>query len=116
MVQGGGFDKALQLKATAEPIINEAKNRLHNERGTIAMARTNDPDSATSQFFINLTMNMSLDWSASSAGYAVFGAVIDGMDVVDAMVLQPTGQVGPHQDVPVEPIIITRAYRQTATP
>ena len=68
MVQGGGFNKELQQKATSDPIINEAQNRLHNERGTVAMARTNDPDSATSQFYINLKMNMSLDWTSRSAG------------------------------------------------
>lgn len=116
MVQGGGFNKDMQQKATADPIINEAQNRLHNERGTVAMARTNDPDSATSQFYINLKMNMSLDWTPRSAGYAVFGAVTDGMDVVDAMVLEPTGQIDQHQDVPVEPIVIIKAYRQAATP
>lgn len=116
MVQGGGFNKELQQKATADPIINEAQNRLHNERGTVAMARTNDPDSATSQFYINLKMNMSLDWTSRSAGYTVFGAVSDGMDVVDTMVLEPTGQVDQYQDVPVEPIVIIKAYRKAATP
>jgi cyclophilin family peptidyl-prolyl cis-trans isomerase len=113
MVQGGGFDPQLQQKATAPPIVNEAKNGLHNERGTIAMARTNNPDSATSQFFINLRMNSSLDWSERNPGYAVFGKVIAGMDTVDAMVLQPTDSVGMHQDVPVEPIIIEKAYLKT---
>ncbi len=113
MVQGGGFDPQLQQKATAPPIVNEAKNRLHNERGTIAMARTNNPNSATSQFFINVRMNSSLDWSERNPGYAVFGKVVAGMDTVDAMVLQPTASVGMHQDVPVEPIIIEKAYLKT---
>ncbi len=113
MVQGGGFDPQLQQKATAPPIVNEAKNRLHNERATIAMARTNNPDSATSQFFINLRMNSSLDWYERNPGYAVFGKVIAGMDTVDAMVLQPTGNVGMHQDVPLEPIVIEKAYLKT---
>ena len=116
MVQGGGFNQDMQQQATSDPVVNEAKNRLHNERGTIAMARTSDPDSATSQFFINLKMNLSLDWSASNPGYTVFGKVTDGMDVVDAMVLQPTGRVAGHQDVPVEPIIIEKAYRKTPNP
>lgn len=114
MVQGGGFDAKMREKATADPVVNEAKNRLHNERGTIAMARTNNPDSATSQFFINLKMNMSLDWSPRNPGYTVFGEVIDGMPVVDTMVYQPTGKVGQHDDVPVEPIVIKKAYRKPA--
>ncbi len=116
MVQGGGFNQDMQQQATSDPVVNEAKNRLHNERGTIAMARTSDPDSATSQFFINLKMNLSLDWSASNPGYTVFGKVTDGMNVVDTMVLQPTGRVADHQDVPVEPIIIEKAYRKTPNP
>ncbi len=113
MVQGGGFNDKMQAKATLDPIVNEAKNRLHNERGTIAMARTSNPDSASSQFFINLKMNMSLDWSPRNPGYTVFGKVIDGMDVVDAMVLEPTGRVDMHDDVPLEPIVILKAARQT---
>ncbi len=113
MVQGGGFDPQMQQKSSAAPIVNEANNRLRNERGTIAMARTNNPDSATSQFFINLRMNASLDWSNRNPGYAVFGKVIDGMDTVDAMALQPTGEVSMYRDVPLQPIIITRAYRKT---
>jgi cyclophilin family peptidyl-prolyl cis-trans isomerase len=116
MAQGGGFNQAMQQKATGEPIVNEAKNRLHNERGTIAMARISDPNSATSQFYINLKMNMSLDWTEHNPGYAVFGRVVDGMDVVDSMVLKPTGRVNMHQDVPVEPIIIEKAWRKPATP
>jgi cyclophilin family peptidyl-prolyl cis-trans isomerase len=122
MVQGGGFKQDMQQKTKSDsdptdPIVNEANNRLHNERGTIAMARGDDPNSATSQFFINLKMNMSLDWSESNPGYAVFGKVTDGMDVVDAMVLQPTGRVGRrHEDVPVDPIIIKKASRKTANP
>lgn len=112
MAQGGGFDPQMQPRATAAPIVNEADNRLRNERGTIAMARTNNPDSATSQFFINLRANPPLDWAERNPGYAVFGKVIDGMETVDAMALQPTGQVNRYRDVPLEPIIITKAYRK----
>lgn len=112
MAQGGGFDPQMQPKATAAPIVNEADNGLRNERGTIAMARTNNPDSATSQFFINLRANAPLDWSRSNPGYAVFGKVIDGMATVDAMATKPTGQVSRYRDVPLEPIIINKARRQ----
>ncbi len=112
MAQGGGFDPRMQPRATAAPIVNEADNRLRNERGTIAMARTNNPNSATSQFFINLRANAPLDWTKSNPGYAVFGRVIDGMETVDAMALQPTGEVNGYRDVPLEPIIITRAFRK----
>ena len=112
MVQGGGFDASMVQKPTSQPIRNESQNGLHNERGTIAMARTSNPDSATSQFFINLKMNMNLDGGPGNAGYAVFGKVVDGMSVADEMVLQPTGSVKGHQDVPLEPIVITKAYRR----
>jgi peptidyl-prolyl cis-trans isomerase A (cyclophilin A) len=112
MVQGGGFDTDMQQRPTAPPITNESQNGLHNERGTVAMARTQDPNSATAQFFINLKMNLALDAAPGRLGYAVFGTVIDGMDVADEMVLMPTGSVDGHQDVPVEPIIINRAYRR----
>ena len=112
MAQGGGFDPQMQPRATAAPIVNEADNGLRNERGTIAMARTNNPDSATSQFFINLRANAPLDWSRSNPGYAVFGKVIDGMATVDAMATKPTGQVSRYRDVPLEPIIINKARRQ----
>ena len=106
MIQTGGFTERMKEKLNGDPIVNEAKNRLHNERKTIAMARTNDPNSATSQFYINVRNNLSLDWSPGNAGYAVFGEVIDGMATVDAISLQPTGQFRGHQNVPLEPIII----------
>ncbi|NDY94868.1 peptidylprolyl isomerase [Wenzhouxiangella limi] len=112
MIQGGGFDTEFQQKATREPIENEADNGLANERGTLAMARTNDPHSATSQFFINVTDNEFLNHrgkaSGQAWGYAVFGRVSDGMDVVDAIRAVDTGRRGMHQDVPVEEVIIER--------
>lgn len=111
MAQGGGFTTDMAQKPTLDPIVNEARNGLHNERGMIAMARTNDPNSANSQFFINYKMNLNLDWSPRSAGYAVFGQVTEGMEVVDEMALQPSGRVGHYDDVPVKPIIILKAYR-----
>lgn len=114
MVQGGGFLPDMQEKETGEPIVNEAKNRLHNTRGTVAMARTNDPDSATAQFFINVRNNLRLDWSPGRPGYTVFGEVIDGMSVVDYIVTAPTGSAGGHQNVPLEPITIIEATRQGA--
>ena len=101
MIQGGGFDTDFQQKSTREPIENEADNGLENTRGTLAMARTNDPHSATAQFFINVTDNAFLNHrgkqSGETWGYAVFGQVTDGMDVVDAI-----------RDVPTEPVIIER--------
>ena len=107
MIQGGGFDARMNEKPTRDPIKNEAKNRVHNERGTIAMARTNDPDSASAQWFINLRNNFRLDWSPSNAGYTVFGEVIDGMFTVDSMALEQTGNFMGHQNVPLQPITIT---------
>lgn len=113
VIQGGGFTAALEQKPTRPPVVNEAANGLRNERGTIAMARTSNPDSATSQFFVNLKHNVSLDHRDSSpggAGYCVFGRVVEGMDVVDAIAASPTGAGGPFgKDVPVEPIIIRKA-------
>ena len=108
MVQGGGFEAQMQQKPTLAPIKNEANNRLGNERGTIAMARTNDPHSATAQFFINLKDNEFLNWNpaANNAGYAVFGKVISGMAVVDAMALGETGPFRGHNDVPLQPVVI----------
>ncbi len=110
MVQGGGFDTDFQQKETRDPIENEADNGLANERGTLAMARTNDPHSATSQFFINVTDNDFLNHRSKANGqtwgYAVFGRVTDGMDVVDAIRAVDTGRRGMHQDVPVEDVII----------
>jgi len=109
MVQGGGFTPDMSQKTTRAPIHNEADSALENERGTVAMARTNDPHSATAQFFINLKDNDFLDHTAKDArgwGYTAFGEVVEGMDVVDAIAAVPTGQRGPHGDVPVEPVVI----------
>ncbi|NOV28438.1 peptidyl-prolyl cis-trans isomerase [Methylomonas sp. ZR1] len=112
MAQGGGFDTSFKQKETNAPIKNEADNGLKNKRGTLAMARTNDPHSATAQFFINYKDNSFLDHTSPSPsgwGYAVFGEVIEGMDVVDAMAKQATGNRGPHQDVPKTDIVIEKA-------
>ncbi len=112
MIQGGGFDTAFQQKPTRDPIRNEADNGLSNTRGTVAMARTNDPHSATAQFFINVTDNAFLDHrspaSGQTWGYAVFGRVTDGMEVVDAIRQVETGSRGFHQDVPTADVIIER--------
>lgn len=109
VVQTGGFDTNYQRKATVDPIKNESDNGLKNLRGTLSMARTNAPDSATSQFFISLRDNPSLDWSGRP-GYAVFGAVIEGMDVVDKMAEQPQGEHrGVFNNAPNEPIVIKKA-------
>ncbi|MFT5788645.1 MAG: peptidyl-prolyl cis-trans isomerase A (cyclophilin A) [Shewanella sp.] len=102
MIQGGGFTTGLIFKPTNDPIINEASVGISNERGTIAMARTNAPHSATSQFFINVLDNPHLDASASSAGYAVFGKVISGMDIADQISIVPTSG----NDIPVDEITI----------
>jgi peptidyl-prolyl cis-trans isomerase B (cyclophilin B) len=112
MAQGGGFDQNFEQKSTHEAIKNEADNGLPNDRGTIAMARTPNPDSATAQFFINLKDNDFLNYSSPTPngwGYAVFGKVVEGMDVVDKMAEAKTGNRGMHQDVPVEDIIIEKA-------
>ncbi|MEJ2400884.1 MAG: peptidylprolyl isomerase [Xanthomonadales bacterium] len=107
MIQGGGFTPDMQKKATREPIVNEAANGLSNRRGTIAMARLPQPDSATAQFFINVQNNMNLDYNGTqNPGYAVFGRVTDGMNVVDDIRFVPTTRVGPYSDVPAEPVII----------
>lgn len=114
MVQGGGFDQSFSQKSTKEPIKNEADNGLKNARGTLAMARTPDPDSASSQFFINLVDNNFLNYTSPTAqgwGYAVFGKVISGMDVVDKMAGVATGSHGGHQDVPKEQLIIESMTR-----
>ncbi|PLW69748.1 peptidylprolyl isomerase [Pseudohalioglobus lutimaris] len=113
MVQGGGFLPDMSEKETREPVASESNNRLHNTRGTVAMARTNDPDSATSQFFINVRNNLRLDWSPGQPGYTVFGEVIEGMSVVDYIVTAPTGNVGGHQNVPLQPITILEVTRQS---
>jgi peptidyl-prolyl cis-trans isomerase A (cyclophilin A) len=108
MVQGGGFIANGTQKQTMQPIKLEAK--LPNKRGMVSMARTLVPDSATSQFFINTVDNPSLDPSARSPGYTVFGRVVSGMDVVDRISVKPTKKSGPHDDWPVEPVIIQKAY------
>ncbi len=110
MIQGGGFDADMNQKGTDAPIQIESKNGLKNARGTIAMARTSDPNSATCQFFINVKDNANLDYpSFDGFGYAVFGKVTAGMEVVDAIVGVPTTNSGPHQNVPEEPIVIKSA-------
>jgi cyclophilin family peptidyl-prolyl cis-trans isomerase len=106
MVQGGGLTADLQNKRGHAPIKNEATNGLKNKRGTLAMARTNDIDSATSQFFINVVDNDFLDHKPGNYGYAVFGRVDSGMDVVDAIAATQTGRKGMYQDVPTETITI----------
>ena len=106
MIQGGGMDENLQSKPTRDPIKNEADNGESNLRGTLAMARTGVVDSATSQFFINLRDNDFLNHGTRDFGYAVFGKVSDGMDVVDAIAAVPTGNRAGHQDVPVDPVTI----------
>ena len=107
MIQGGGMDENMADKPTRAPIKNEADNGESNARGTLAMARTNVVDSATSQFFINLKDNSFLDHGTRDFGYAVFGKVTDGMDVVDKIAAVQTGNRGGHQDVPVEAVTIT---------
>ena len=112
MVQGGGFDQQLEKKPVQAPIENEAANGLKNTRGTVAMARTNDLHSATAQFFVNTVDNKFLDHQAKEGpgwGYAVFGRVTDGMDVVDKIKGVPTGTTGFHQDVPKTDVVIERA-------
>lgn len=113
MIQGGGMLPDMTEKDTGDSIVNESKNRLHNMRGTIAMARTNDPDSAAAQFFINQSTNLQLDWTPNKAGYTVFGEVIEGMNVVDFLASAPTATVAGHQDVPVDPIVITEIVRKS---
>ena len=111
MIQGGGMESGMREKATNAPIKNEANNRLSNKRGTIAMARTGDPNSATSQFFINTADNAFLDFKNKTPqgyGYAVFGKVTSGMDVVQQISKTPTATRGFHQNVPVKPVIIKR--------
>jgi peptidyl-prolyl cis-trans isomerase B (cyclophilin B) len=112
MIQGGGFDSGMRQKPTRSPIRNEADNGLLNSRGTLAMARTSDPDSASAQFFINVVDNTFLNFKSKTPqgwGYAVFGKVIEGMDVADAI----AGVKTKAQDVPVEPVIIQKASTQS---
>lgn len=107
MIQGGGFDPKMTQKATRENIQNEAKNGLKNVRGTLAMARKPDPHSASAQFFVNLKDNSFLDYPGQDGwGYAVFGKVTAGMDVVDKIAQVPTANAGGHQNVPTTPVII----------
>lgn len=110
MVQGGGFtldgDNNLNKKDTRAPVENESDNGLANERGTVAMARTRNPHSATAQFFINVVDNPSLNYSKQGWGYTVFGKVVSGMDVAEAISKVPTTREGPMSDVPVEPVVI----------
>lgn len=112
MIQGGGMTETMQEKANKRPPVkNEANNGLKNDRGTVAMARTNDPHSASSQFFINVSNNDFLNFRSETAqgwGYAVFGKVVEGMDVVDAIVGVKTGNFGPHGDVPLQPILMNK--------
>lgn len=114
MVQGGGFEPGMVQKETFDPIKNEANNGLSNTRGTLAMARTNDPHSATAQFFINVKDNEFLDFQSESMqgwGYCVFAEVTDGMDVVDKIKNVKTGTSGFHQDVPVEDVVLERVSK-----
>ena len=110
MVQCGGMTPDMKEKPTGKAIRNEAANGLRNSRGSLAMARTSDPDSATAQFFINVNDNHRIDSGIGGAGYAVFGMVIEGMDVVDKIVGVTTTTRGAHQNVPVTPIVLNRAY------
>jgi peptidyl-prolyl cis-trans isomerase A (cyclophilin A) len=109
MIQGGGYKADLGEKPTRKPITLESRNGLSNQRGSIAMARTSDPDSATAQFFINVADNLRLDAAEGRDGYAVFGKVSVGMDVVDKIRVVPTRAQGPHQNLPVTPVTIRKA-------
>ena len=109
MIQGGGFTAEMQQKQTRDPIVNEAKNGLANDKYTIAMARTSDPDSATAQFFINVADNAFLNYAPGNPGYAVFGKVVKGTEVVDAIAKEPTTRRGWYDDVPRNTIEITKA-------
>lgn len=114
MLQGGGFEAGMKQKSTLAPIQNEANNGVKNKRYTLSMARTSDPHSATSQFFVNVADNAFLDFKAENAsgwGYAVFGRVVEGMDVVDAIEKVKTGRKGFHDDVPVDDVVILKAVQ-----
>jgi cyclophilin family peptidyl-prolyl cis-trans isomerase len=115
MAQGGGMEPDMRERSETlrPPIKNEARNGLRNRRGTLAMARTSDPNSATAQFFINVKDNAPLDYGMQGAGYAVFGEVLEGMEVVDRIVSVPTTTKGPHRNVPVTPVVI-KSIRETA--
>jgi peptidyl-prolyl cis-trans isomerase B (cyclophilin B) len=117
MIQGGGFEPGMKQKPTMEPVANEAANGLRNEAGTIAMARTSDPHSATAQFFINVADNDFLNFTAPNAngwGYCVFGKVVAGQDVVDTIKGVATGNSGFHQNVPRDDVVILRAEETAA--
>jgi peptidyl-prolyl cis-trans isomerase A (cyclophilin A) len=114
MIQGGGLIADMSQKKTRQPIRNEATNGLKNERGSLSMARTNDINSATSQFFVNLKDNEFLDHKPGSYGYAVFGRVTEGMDVVDKIAAVSTGNRRGHDDVPVEDVVVVAARRVDA--
>jgi peptidyl-prolyl cis-trans isomerase B (cyclophilin B) len=112
MIQGGGFEPGMRQKPTRDPVANEAKNGLKNDRGTVAMARTGDPHSASAQFFINIADNAFLNHTAPTPqgwGYCVFGRVTEGMDVVEKIKAVRTGSKSMHKDVPVEDVVIERA-------
>jgi peptidyl-prolyl cis-trans isomerase B (cyclophilin B) len=115
MVQGGGYDAAYNKRPTRPPVENEADNGLRNTTGTVAMARTSDPDSATAQFFVNVSDNAFLDHQGKTQqgwGYCVFGAVTEGMDVVQRIKASPTGAQGPFaKDAPLQPVVITSVKR-----
>jgi cyclophilin family peptidyl-prolyl cis-trans isomerase len=113
MIQGGGFTREMQEKPVREPVENESRNHLHNERGTLAMARTEDPDSATAQFFINVRANLRLDFDyvTRKPGYTVFGRVLEGMDVVDGISLVLTQTTAGMDDVPKNPVVIESIER-----
>ncbi|MDE2615270.1 MAG: peptidyl-prolyl cis-trans isomerase [Burkholderiales bacterium] len=116
MVQGGGFEPGMKQRATDAPIRNEAANGLKNKRYTLAMARTGDPHSATAQFFVNTVDNAFLDFRSESPqgwGYAVFGRVVDGTEIIDAIEGVATGRKGMHDDVPLEDVRIERAFEVT---
>jgi cyclophilin family peptidyl-prolyl cis-trans isomerase len=115
MIQGGGFEPGLKKRPSRAPIMNEAHNGLKNKRGTLSMARTNDINSATAQFFINVNDNRSLDHRSmrmDEYGYAVFGQVVEGMDVADAIVSVPRGQRGMYGDVPHKDVLILKMYEE----
>jgi len=111
MIQGGGMDADLREKPTRKPIKNEADNGLRNQKGTLAMARTSDVHSATSQFFINVADNAFLDHGTRDFGYAVFGRVVQGMETVEGIAKVQTGRKGRHDDVPVDAVVIQQARR-----
>lgn len=114
VIQGGGFNAEMVQQQTREPISNEADNGLKNSRGTLSMARTQAVDSATSQFFVNLADNAFLDHGERDFGYAVFGRVAEGMDVIDEIAALPTANQGMHQNVPLEPVVVISATRAGA--